>query len=184
MFATQRDQPASGPASQAQPRKPPPILVYQNVPLEQRARPDITPSDPKWQEMLSYFNTLMSNSTLDQILKDHFTPHELRKFMPTIDEPFAKWQQEDTKLFQRTLETRFRGVLPTLQMKMTMLYFGLPVAPMKFGGNQWVTSGDLDEPEDEVFIERDPLAFLDSYKERTYGLPPRSKSNQKLQVYC
>ncbi|KAK8121789.1 hypothetical protein PG984_010459 [Apiospora sp. TS-2023a] len=143
-------------------RKPAPILVYQNVPLESRARPDITPSDPKWQEMLAYFNTIMSTPgvTLDSILKDHFTPARAA-------------QKDDTELFKRTLETRFKGVLPTLPMKMTMLYFGLHVAPMKLGRNQYVTAGDLDEPMEDVAIERDPLAFLDDYEERTYGLPPK-----------
>ncbi|KAK8017039.1 hypothetical protein PG993_015228 [Apiospora rasikravindrae] len=163
MFAPQHSQPAGDEddyGNQALHHKlaprtiPPPILVYQNVPMENRARLDITPADPKWKEMLAYFNTL------------------LRKFLPTIDEPHAKWQQEDTELFRRTLETRFKGVMPTLAMKMTMLYFGCPVAPMKFGRNQYVTSGDLDEPEEEVHIERDPLDFLGCYKERSYGLPP------------
>lgn len=192
MFASPSGQPAAGNediSAQAQhgkmgARKPAPILVYQNVPLENRAQPDITPSDPKWKEMLSYFNTLMSTPgvTLDDILKDHFTPHELRKFMPTIDEPFAKWQQEDTELFKRTLETRFKGVLPTLPMKMTMLYFGLPVAPMKFGRNQYVTSGDLDDPMEDVVMERDPLSFLDDYEERRYGVPPSGKSHHWREV--
>ncbi|KAK8064443.1 hypothetical protein PG994_007081 [Apiospora phragmitis] len=136
--------------------------------------PTSPPAIPRGGEMLAYFSTLMSTPgmTLDQILRDHFTPHELRKFMPTIDEPFAKWQREDTELFKRTLETRFKGVLPTLGMKMTMLYFGLPVAPMKLGGNQYVTTSDLMEPQDEVVIERDPLDFLDGYKQRCFGLPP------------
>ncbi|KAK8075772.1 hypothetical protein PG997_010435 [Apiospora hydei] len=131
---------------------PPPILVYQNVPLEDRSRLDITPADPKWKEMLAYFNTLLNTPgvTLDQILKDHFTAHELCKFVPTKLEPHAKWQQQDTELFRRTLETRFKGVLPTLAMKITMLYFGCPVAPMKFG----------------------ETTFLGGYKERCYGLPP------------
>ncbi|KAK7999426.1 hypothetical protein PG990_012026 [Apiospora arundinis] len=124
--------------------------------------------------MLSYFNTLMSDSLrpLNELLRDHFTQHEIRKFLPTIDEPFAKWQQEDSELFRRTLETRFKGVVPTLAVKLTMLYFGLPIAPMKFGRNQAVTSAEVDDPMEEVFIEKDPLSFLDGYKERTYGLPP------------
>lgn len=182
MFHAQSDQPAAGQdgwAQQANPpsNRPPPVLVYENVPLENRARPDIGPNDPKWQEMLSYFNTLMSDSLrpLNELLRDHFTQHEIRKFLPTIDEPFAKWQQEDSELFRRTLETRFKGVVPTLAVKLTMLYFGLPIAPMKFGRNQAVTSAEVDDPMEEVFIEKDPLSFLDGYKERTYGLPPSGK---------
>ncbi|KAK6829721.1 hypothetical protein PG987_010305 [Apiospora arundinis] len=188
MFHTQSDQPAAGQdgwAQQANPpsNRPPPVLVYENVPLENRARPDIGPNDPKWQEMLSYFNTLMSDSLrpLNELLRDHFTQHEIRKFLPTIDEPFAKWQQEDSELFRRTLETRFKGVVPTLAVKLTMLYFGLPIAPMKFGRNQAVTSAEVDDPMEEVFIEKDPLSFLDGYKERTYGLPP-SVSDPILEV--
>lgn len=188
MFASQSGQPDAGDedfGAQARhgkmgARKPEPILVYQNVPQADRLRPDITPSDPKWKEMLAYFNTIMSTPgvTLDEILKNHFIPHELRKFIPTIDQPFAGWQKEDTELFKRTLETRFKGVLPTLPMKMTMLYFGLPVAPMKLGRNQYVTSGDLDDPMEDVVMEQDPLAFLEDYKERCHGLPPSGKSNQ------
>lgn len=121
-----------------------------------------------------YFFTLLRNTnlTLQEILDNTFEPHEIDILEPASHPPeLVKLQKANSIRYQQILDTRFKGNVPTLQLKLTFLYFGLPIAPMKPGASQTLVITDLDFLEDKVQIATDPLGFLNEYAERAYGDP-------------
>ncbi|KAH8655245.1 hypothetical protein BX600DRAFT_552665 [Xylariales sp. PMI_506] len=157
---------------QPQQRKPNPqqIKIRTHVPLEDRAQVHIEPHDSEFVEVERYFNRLLrdSRTTIDDILKGHFSEHEISKFIPTNKQPISQWQKDNALQFDALLKGRFKGKLPTLACKLAMYYFGLPVAPIKMMSDQSVAWEDLDELEDIEKVEEDPLQCLDEYTARTY----------------
>ncbi|KAI1074820.1 hypothetical protein F5B20DRAFT_585831 [Whalleya microplaca] len=146
--------------------------LREKVPFESRANPFIDKTHPKFLEIEKYFSSLLRETrmTVQEILETNFEYHEIELFTPaTQPAELVAWQKDNAVRYQRLLETRFNGHMPSLQLKMAFLYFGLPVAPMKPGAIQVHSAMDLDFGEDEVILDADPLQFLEEYTERTYG---------------
>ncbi len=142
------------------------------VPLEERVNPFIKPDDEKFLEIERYFESLLriNHLSLDQILESNFDSHEISLITPTSGpSDVVKWQKEDSVRYQRLLHTTFKGKVPSIQLKMAMLYFGLPVAPLKIGRIQTVGEQDLNFLEDRSIFDRDPLEFLEDHTERFFG---------------
>lgn len=158
-------------------QKPQTLRVRDNLPLEKRARVNIQPKDPEFIETEKYFAKLLADEsfTIDRILKDHFTPHEIDKFIPTNRDPMATWQREDAVCYNELLKTRFKGGTPTLAFKIAMLYYGLPAAPMKMMVSQVVDTSDFADLEEDRIFTSDPLSFLDEQGKRTYEDEPSSE---------
>ncbi|KAI0881377.1 uncharacterized protein GGS22DRAFT_197088 [Annulohypoxylon maeteangense] len=148
--------------------------LIQKVPFVQRANPTIHEYHPRFQFMLRYFFSLLESTmlTLQEILERTFEPHEIRLLEPaTAPSPLAKLQRDNSIRYQRILETRFKGQRQSLQLKLAILYFGLPVAPIHPGFPQLNLLRDLDFGEDKLTKITDPLEFLDDYSEKKYGEP-------------
>lgn len=146
--------------------------LIRKVPFKDRADPSILPTDKEFMNVERYFQTLLRSThlTINQILEATFEQHEISLLVPASGPPdVVRWQKENTVRYQGFLRTVFKGKQPTLQLKMAMLYFGLPVAPLKMGRNQSVAPIDLDFLEDEVVLDRPALDFLDEYPKRCYG---------------
>ena len=152
------------------------------VPYEDRVNPLIDPMSEEFVEKEKEFLSLLRHEelTLKQILQTCFNDHEASLLTP-LSEPaeLVEWQKDNTLRYNHLLQTSFKGKESTMQLKMAMTYFGLPVAPLKMGRLQSVTPMDLDFFEDKTVFEGDPLEFLDDYTERCWGKPTmRSKSMQ------
>jgi hypothetical protein len=158
-------------------QRPQTLRIRDKLPLEKRARVNIQPKDPEFIETERYFAKLLGDDslTLDRILKDNFSAHEIDKFIPTNRDPMATWQREDAIRYNELLSTRFKGITPTLACKMAMLYHGLPAAPMKMMVSQVVDASDFEDLEGDRVITTDPLDFLDEQGKRTYEDDPSSK---------
>ncbi|KAF3065815.1 hypothetical protein GL218_09393 [Daldinia childiae] len=144
------------------------------VPFELRANPLIDRNHQDFMRIERYFFTLLRNTnlTLEEIIENTFEPHEISILEPASHPPeLVKLQKANSIRYQQILDTRFQGNTPTLQLKLTFLYFGLPIAPMKLGLSQTMVITDLDFLEDKIQIATNPLEFLNEYGERAYGDP-------------
>lgn len=184
MLSTQNT--GAPPGAQEKKRQPPLSLqIRQNVRIEDRVDLTLGPSDPKYQETEKYFAALLEDKdwTIARIKEEHFSLHEAKKFSPTTESPWAQWQADDTRAFAKLLQTRFKGVKPTLSMKMALLYHGFAVAPLKIGPVQDVTPQDYHHfARRENKIIQDPLEFLEGYNERTWGETPPDPAPQPRRV--
>lgn len=144
-------------------------ISHRNVPLNERINTDITPEDPDFILMEQYFNTQLreSRQSIRDILQDHFSRFEIEQFTPAEKDPMAAWQKEQEALCLNLLVTTFKGKLLTLPCKMAMLYFGLPVLPMKMPLKGQELSPVLsDLSHDDKASMHHPLDFLDDYQDR------------------
>ncbi|KAI1800326.1 hypothetical protein F4811DRAFT_539616 [Daldinia bambusicola] len=178
LLQPQVPQPVSQPRDYFQ--RTPPVFqssgLAERVPFAARANPLIDRNHPNFMRVERYFFTLLRNTnlTIQEILQNTFEPHEICLIEPVSHPPeLVRLQKRNSIRYQQILETRFRGHAPTLQLKLALLYFGLPVAPMKPGMAQEMVITDLDFLEDKLEIMSDPLGFLDEYAERVYGEPNR-----------
>lgn len=148
------------------------ISFREKKPFAARANPRIDQNSPEFLDMEKYFMQLLRQTqyTIEEILENTFEEYEIKIFQPMSTSPeMNQLQNSNTLRFRNLLQTRFKGRVSTLQLKMAMLYFGLPVAPMKPGAFQMPVPTDLDFGEDGTVFRPDPLQFLDNYTERTYG---------------
>ncbi|OTA57387.1 hypothetical protein K449DRAFT_135379 [Hypoxylon sp. EC38] len=148
------------------------VKLLDKEPFGVRANPLVHEEDPKFLAIESYFKELLNNSmlTIDQIIYGTFEAHEILLLEPTTFPPeLVQLQRDNTVRYQQILESRFKDRAPSLQLKLAMLYFGLPVAPMKPGVVEVNLPMDVDFAADETTLDYDPLRFLDEHTERTYG---------------
>ncbi|KAH8193923.1 hypothetical protein TruAng_011911 [Truncatella angustata] len=165
----------SAPSSEKNKTNPPLDKSYKKVPQQDRWNLEITPLDPNFVLMERYFNRQLRDQHQDvtQILEDHFEASEIEQFVPTHKEPLSQWQEDNKSQFLKLLSTSFKDKIPSLPCKMTMLYFGLPVAPMKRAPLESQPPTDLSAREHEMQEDRyDPLSFLDEYA------PQRTTQNE------
>ncbi|RYP13819.1 hypothetical protein DL765_006691 [Monosporascus sp. GIB2] len=152
------------------------VNLSPKIPFGERVNPLIKPTDEAFIERERYFEWLLRSVylTIEDILEANFDEHEIALFTPASGPPdIVKSQKDHSIRHQRLLDTVFKGKVPSLATKMAMLWFGLPVAPMKIGLTQDVTPSDLDFLEDQVTERPDPLKFLENFTVRTFGNPTR-----------
>jgi hypothetical protein len=151
--------------------RPTPLPTRFRVPPLDRYRTMVEPTDPDFIQVESYFERLLRDHTLtiNYILQEHFIPYEIDLIIPTNKEPMASDQAEETGYYNDLLKNRFKGKSPTVAFKLTLLFFGVSVAPLKPVVGQAVDPRDFDDFDEDREIPRDPLAFLDEYATRTYG---------------
>lgn len=158
-----------------------------------RFKPNIRPSDPAWEGVEEYFKWILQYEREEsrdapkvyRVLRDELLESQLLLAIPAINGGYrAKIQDENTTKYYEALRTAFRGKPDNLVTKLTMLCFGLPIAPLtlanvKFAGGLEDVPADGEDVErglDGEIIERTvwsekPLEFLDYYNERSYGYP-------------
>lgn len=165
----------------------------------------IKPDDQAFVEQKGVFERALepgSGKSIDETLREHFSNYEVHKFSGWADrtrEPDLYTQQRRDAENYNTLLTRppwdHEAPQAFLAFKMTMLYFGFSVEPMKmndffrlppgsglFGlDDDGDGDGDLDDQRTFVPEEMRPLRFLNRYDKRCYGadnghseLPPRA----------
>ncbi|XDG08194.1 hypothetical protein ABKA04_007809 [Annulohypoxylon sp. FPYF3050] len=155
-------------------------VLVPKVPFTNRVDPTINENSPNFQRQLQYFSHLLTSTglTLQEILERTFEPHEVRLLEPKIlPSLMVDSQKENIIRYNRVLRARFPSQDQTLELKLTLLWFGLPVAPILPGAHDVDVEMDIDFGYDNMEIKLDPLEFLDDYVERTYGKPNDTGSN-------
>lgn len=167
---------------------------------KQRWNADIKPTDEAFTTRYNYFAEELRTKSPEAVVKQDFSNHEVRKFLNGyVDKKRFKAihaQQANEKDRYRALlaSADYTGVQARsspLALKLTMMYFGLPVAPMDFTdplqssgdnafGNLVFSTGmnedgeelndDFDD-EDLSFVPEElrPLRFLNYYDKRGNG---------------
>ena len=151
------------------------LATITKTPLQDRVNPLIKPASQEFAEKEKQFLRLIRNSdlSLDQILDSSFSEHEISLITPASGPPeLVQWQKENTVRYNQLLKTTFKGKKPSVQLKLTMAYFGFPVAPLKMGWDQAVAETDFDFL-NKIWREPDPLNFLEYFEERCWGDPDR-----------
>lgn len=163
---------------------------------KQRWNPDIKPADKSFTTTYTYFLEELKRKSPEAVVKKDFSNHEVRKFLNGY---VNKKRFKAINVLQAYEKKHYIGLLKSadyhdvkahsspLALKLTMMYFGLPVAPMAFTdplqgsgespfGNL-VFSSSLNEDEDEFndedlsFVPEElrPLRFLNYYDKRGHG---------------
>lgn len=151
----------------------------------------IKPDNPQFIQQKTRFEEALnpaSGQSIDDILREHFSNYEIHKFSGWADgkrEPdLYKQQKRDAEAYNALLKTPpWDGEAPQafLAFKMTMLFFGFSVEPMKMNDYFRLPPGsglfgvdddgdsDLDDQRTFVPEEMRPLRFLNRYGKRCYG---------------
>lgn len=148
----------------------------------------ISASDPEFLEVEADFASALtlasSKESVQSVLDKHFTAFE-KKLITPVDKrrhpQLYKIQRLNRKRYLLLLRSpRFadRKATTSLPFKLTLLYYGLPVAPMGIGFKDRVeedirldSTVDQDSPDEEpVKEEMRPLRFLNAYQNRMWGV--------------
>ncbi|TLS30725.1 hypothetical protein PpBr36_02772 [Pyricularia pennisetigena] len=167
---------------------PPEKLDIDKKATPDRWRPMIGAGDEEFKEIWDMFDKMRHHGEkrlgLDDILEKHFTRHEASLFIPADREKspaIAYIQRQASRRYHKLVKTeRFAGLkqassAEVLISKLTMLYFGLPIAPYSFVSFDDQVAGQEDEDGitydtvELVHPEHRPLKFLNKYTERSYG---------------
>jgi hypothetical protein len=143
-------------------------------------QPDIVPTDTKWKNWLAIFEVELQATSVKSILDKYFTEGQTLAIMPpTFQGGILDIQKTETEEYTKLLASQLKGAKDNLATKLTMLHFGLPVAPMTLNNvfNAGKDEDDLPDAEADLprvqrimFAEK-PLEFLDLYHQRSYGFP-------------
>jgi len=149
-----------------------------------RWQPNIDPNSDEFSTILNHFTSRLrdKHDTLDNILSEELAPHE-RALLTPVDRadnaPLAAIQAHNTALYSELLRSqRFQDWAPRadLAFKLTLVFFGLPVAPMRLSSSQaWKGLARQSGWEDELLIPQEDeepsngrLRFLNEYWMRMY----------------
>ena len=154
------------------------VKLRQDAPKRWNSR--IMPDDEEFGNILDTFHALLANPSMSlvDIFGDYFTSYEQSLLLPASKKQnpvLARLHTSNRKRYDALLESpRFRdwSSRADLGFKLTLAYFGLPVAPITIDFDQQV-SLDVHE-DDEVEDPKDPtpygghLRFLSKYAKRLY----------------
>ncbi|KAF7893389.1 uncharacterized protein EAF02_000927 [Botrytis sinoallii] len=146
--------------------------------------PDIRPADRLWRQTRAYYAELIKSERISDVLDDNY--EEMQKILINPQAWSVEVQavrDEQSKEYYENIGPggRFEGQLDNLATKMTMVHFGLPVAPMTLNNIMVLTPDWKDDADDEedpapspprtqrIIYSEKPLEFLDSYIERSFG---------------
>ncbi|KAH7172842.1 hypothetical protein DER46DRAFT_657512 [Fusarium sp. MPI-SDFR-AT-0072] len=129
----------------------------------------IGPSDSQWVKKHKFFSKrLKSDTPIKDIVRENFTYHESRMLMPSDRADMKELQAANTKRYEALLNDRFKGVEDSLETKLTMMYFGLPIAPMEDILKELCMAVGLEE-EVPLYNIKPPMHFLTAHDRRNWG---------------
>lgn len=149
---------------------PAPVYVKFHV-AEARRDPWIKPTDAKWRSVYDKFVQLLKSKdkTIRDILVENFTQHEACLFIPSDRPEIKELQDRHTARYNVLRQGRFKDIVPSLSIKLTMLYFGVPVEPMQSPLDELAMAIDKREPDGPQIAVAPPLHFLTAHKHRNWG---------------
>ncbi|KIL85808.1 hypothetical protein FAVG1_10777 [Fusarium avenaceum] len=130
----------------------------------------IDPKSESWVQRYEWFiEALDTDISIDAILRITFTRHEALMLMPSDRPDIKELHAANTKRYKALLAGRFKDVEDSLATKLTMTYFGLPVAPMENPLLELAESLGIEQEEVPRYKVRPPLHFLTAHDRRNWG---------------
>jgi hypothetical protein len=162
-----------------------------------RRWPDIDNEHPEWlytwgrlRDELKDFHANKDSGSVFTFLQRLFLKEQIRMLTPSCDDAYlTKMQQEHTEEYTRALgSASFQGTPNNLLTKLTMVHFGLPIAPVTLKNiknigrmpDEEYEADEADEVDDnldtafrteKIAYAEKPLEFLNCYDDRSYGYP-------------
>ncbi|KAK2678990.1 hypothetical protein RAB80_004171 [Fusarium oxysporum f. sp. vasinfectum] len=129
----------------------------------------IGPNDSQWVKKHKFFSKrLKSDTPIKDIIREDFTYYESRMLMPSDRADVKELQTANTKRYEALLNDRFKGVEDSLETKLTMMYFGLPIAPMEDILKELSLAVGMEE-EVPLYNIKPPMHFLTAHDRRNWG---------------
>ncbi|CAG7563330.1 unnamed protein product [Fusarium equiseti] len=130
----------------------------------------VGPQDKKWKLRHKYFTHLLETDIpIKDIIRESFTHHQYRLLAPAERPDVKEIQDDNTKRYEALLARRFKGVEDSLATKLTMMWFGLPAAPMYNPLEVLAWMVGHDEEEVPRYNVKPPLHFLTAHDHRNWG---------------
>lgn len=138
---------------------------------EARVNLAIQPHDTEWKERIKHFEDLLASShmTIQDIISATFTYYESQLLIPGDRPSIKEVHTSNSARYHTLLQGRFSDIQPSLALKMTMLYFGLPIEPMTMPLDNLLKGFDRREPEGPRYDVDPPLHFLTAHNGRNWG---------------
>ena len=129
----------------------------------------VSPSDSHWVKQHKFFTErLKSDTPIKDIVRENFTYHESRMLMPSDRADVQELQTANTKRYEALLNDRFKGYEDSLVTKLTMMYFGLPIAPMEDILKELSMAVGMEE-DVPMYNIKPPMHFLTAHDRRNWG---------------
>jgi hypothetical protein len=138
--------------------------------------PRISPQDEEWKRKELAFARLLREPSqcVEAVLENYFTDEEAKIFVKAKSPPsLVSMQRNNRDRYYGLLAGKLNGCKPSLAMKLTMLWFGLPVEPVITTGSR-LESEDSDEEDNDgiassIEAQQPPLHFLTAHDRRNWG---------------
>jgi hypothetical protein len=144
------------------------LLTEKEQAASTRRKPEIDPSSSEFYNVFNWLTTRSEEEliSVQDVLDEHFTPHEhslLTPANPRTDRALSQIQRLNRVRYFALMETErfkeWRDEAGNLVFKLTMLWFGLPVAPVDD-----LPADSEDEGWEETVGEEDGLEAVGQYK--------------------
>ncbi|RGP81649.1 transaldolase [Fusarium longipes] len=130
----------------------------------------IDPKSKQWAGVHKFFTmALESEKPIKDVIRQSFTHHQYRMLAPAERADVKEMQAANTRRYNALLAGRYKGVEDSLATKLTMMYFGLPVAPIDNVLEEIAMMMGLDENEVPRYNFKPPLHFLTAHDRRNWG---------------
>ncbi|KAI1050835.1 hypothetical protein LB507_009389 [Fusarium sp. FIESC RH6] len=117
-----------------------------------------------------YFTHLLEKDIpIKTIIRENFTHHQYRLLAPAERADVKEIQANNTTRYKALLARRFKGVEDSLATRLTMMWFGLPAAPMDNPLEEIAKLLGHDEEEVPRYNVKPPLHFLTAHDHRNWG---------------
>lgn len=143
--------------------------------------PRVKSTDQIWTTQYAYFTKEVKCKSLQMIMDQHFLDWQQNLLMPSVvDGSIRAVQATKAEQYTALLATDgLANVFDNTITKLTMMYFGLPVAPFTWYNIVHPDEDKTHEPDEpapparvqRILYAEAPLQFLDGYNSRSFGFP-------------
>lgn len=160
--------------------------AYLRTPAPRRWNAAIKPRSRAFRDVVETFQEQLTESSIEEILQEYFTRHERDLLIPADrrrNRALARIQRLNRVRCRMLLQSQrfstWAGIADSLELKLAMLWYGLPVAPIEFDPEEeFETGSDTDDDVARAETEKraaaadrkkNSLRFLNSYGQRHFG---------------
>lgn len=162
--------------------------IAQETPKRRNGR--IDPNSGDFDLAIKHFTRQLAKDSVQEVLDEHFTPHERDLIMPADRESnktLRQIQRHNRVKYSALMKTarfaKWRQEAGRMEVKLAVLWFGLPVAQVDYQPGDSECEGWDSESEEDEDVEivggykhlksdqpvGEPLKFLNSYQMRYFG---------------